>query len=119
VLLADDHPDSREMYAGFLGANGFSTAQAADGADALTLARRLRPAAVVLDLEMPRLHGLTVIKRIRADAELRDMPILVLTAYDHLEQDARAVGANSVCVKPCAPDDLMKQIRRLLGPKRR
>jgi chemosensory pili system protein ChpA (sensor histidine kinase/response regulator) len=114
VLLADDHLDSREMYAAVLGANGYRAAQAADGAEALRLAKLLRPAAIVLDLEMPRVHGLTVIKRIRADAQLRGIPILVVTAYDHLEQDALKAGASSVCVKPCAPDDLTKQIRRLL-----
>jgi CheY-like chemotaxis protein len=63
---------------------------------------------------MPKLDGIAALKRIRRQPELRDVPVLMLTSYDHLETDALAAGATSVCVKPCAPDTLLEQIRKLL-----
>jgi CheY-like chemotaxis protein len=114
VVLADDHDDTRDMYAQFLSKNGFRVAAAADGMRAVALTKRLRPAVVVLDIQMPRLDGIAALKRIRRQRELRDVPVLVLTSYDHLETDALAAGATSVCVKPCAPDKLLEQIRKLL-----
>jgi len=113
-VLADDHDDTRDMYAQFLSKNGFRVAAAADGMRAVALTKRLRPAVVVLDIQMPRLDGIAALKRIRRHRELRDVPVLVLTSYDHLETDALAAGATSVCVKPCAPDKLLEQIRKLL-----
>ena len=113
-MLADDHDDTRDMYAQFLSKNGFRVAAAADGMRAVALTKRLRPAVVELDIQMPRLDGIAALKRIRRQRELRDVPVLVLTSYDHLETDALAAGATSVCVKPCAPDKLLEQNRKLL-----
>ena len=71
VLLVDDDNDNREMYAIYLRANGFHVAEARDGAEAIAVAKKLRPAVVVLDLEMPRVNGLETIRRIRALARIR------------------------------------------------
>jgi len=114
VVLADDHDDTRDMYVQFLSVNGFRVAAAPDGVKAFALTKRLRPSIVVLDVQMPRLDGISALKRIRREQELRDVPVLVLTSYDHFETDALAAGATSVCVKPCAPDKLLEQIRKLL-----
>lgn len=99
------------MYAGYLNANGFRVAEARDGAEASKLAKRLRPAVIVLDLHMPRVDGLDAMRQIRREMKT---PILVLTAYDAEEQDAIDAGANGVCVKPCMPDALLTRIQRLL-----
>jgi CheY-like chemotaxis protein len=114
VLIADDDPDNREMYAGYLSENGFRVAEAHNGQEAVTLAKQLRPAIVVLDLHMPRLDGIAVVRKIRRDTTIRTTPILVLTAHDMEEQDAIDAGANEVCVKPCNPDALVMRLQRLL-----
>jgi CheY-like chemotaxis protein len=67
-----------------------------------------------LDIQMPRLNGISALRQIRRQRALRDVPVLVLTSYDHLESDALAAGATTVCVKPCTPDTLLEQIRKLL-----
>ncbi len=115
VLLADDDQDNREMYAGYLRLTGFRVAEARDGAEAVKLAKRLRPALIVLDIQMPRVDGIAATKRIRRAAKIAKIPILILTAYDTQEQDARDAGATAVCVKPCTPDALVTQIQRLLN----
>lgn len=113
VLIADDHDDGRQMYAGYLKVNGFRTVEARDGDEAVRLAIDLRPAVIVLDLMMPRVDGITAILRLRRHAELRDVPVLVVTAYDTHEQRALEAGATAVCVKPCAPLTLLKQVLEL------
>jgi CheY-like chemotaxis protein len=103
------------MYAEYLAAMGFRVVEARDGEEAVKLARRIRPAIIVLDILMPRLDGLSAIQRIRADSRNRDIPILVVTASDDHQQQALGAGASAACVKPCLPDELTRQIRRLLG----
>src|SRR4051812_45990384 len=98
VLIADDHDDGRRMYAEYLTAIGFRVVEAGDGEAAVRLAKRLRPALVVLDAQMPRLDGISAIKRIRAGD--RDIPILVVTASDDHHQQALEAGASAACVKP-------------------
>ena len=114
MLIADDARDNREMYAGYLGENGFRVAEGRDGAEALRLAKQLRPAVVILDLEMPRMDGIAVILRIRRDTNICNTPILVLTADDSQEQAALKAGADVVCIKPCIPAALIRHIQRLL-----
>jgi CheY-like chemotaxis protein len=118
AVLADDHADTREMYGGYLRAHGFHVVEASDGFEAVTLVKRLRPAVLVLDVIMPRMDGITALRRIRQVKELHDMPILVLTSYDVHEEEARAAGATAVCVKPCRPDSLLEQLRHLVEPPR-
>jgi CheY-like chemotaxis protein len=112
VLIADDHDDGRRMYAEYLTAIGFRVVEARDGEEAAKLAKRLRPSIVVLDVQMPRLDGISAIQRIKAGN--RDIPILVVTASDDHHQQALRAGASGACVKPCLPDELARQIRELL-----
>jgi CheY-like chemotaxis protein len=115
IIIADDNDDNREMYVMYFRATGFRVAQACDGEEAVALTRDVRPSVLVLDVQMPRVNGLEAIRRIRQDLSARELPILVLTAHDDQEQEARAAGANQVCRKPCAPDDLARQLRGLLA----
>jgi CheY-like chemotaxis protein len=117
VLFADDHDDTREMYAGFFRANGFRTTEAANGLIAVELAKQLRPAFIVLDIRMPRLDGIAALKLIRRHEPLRTTPILVLTSFDFHEAEALGLGADAtaVCTKPCTPDKLLSAIRTLLA----
>jgi len=114
VLIADDHDDGRRMYAEYLAAMGFRVVEARDGEEAVKLARRIRPAIVVLDIQMPRLDGLSAIQRIRTDSANRDIPILVVTASDDHHQQALEAGASAACLKHCLPEELAKEIHRLL-----
>jgi CheY-like chemotaxis protein len=118
VLFADDHADSRDMYAGYFSKHGFRVAEARDGIEAVAVAKRLCPTVVVLDLMMPRMDGIAAIKRLRRHRTLRAIPILVLTAFDDHQQAALAAGATDVCAKPCMPDVLLIKVRELLKASR-
>jgi CheY-like chemotaxis protein len=114
VLVCDDEPNLRELIRVSLGP-GWSVHEATDGEEALALARSLEPDLVILDLMMPRLNGLDVLARLKADAVLRHTRVLVVTAQPASEMEAREHGADGVIVKPFAPEDLAQLAARLVG----
>jgi DNA-binding NarL/FixJ family response regulator len=107
VLVADDHRQFREALVALLELDGFEVVgQAADGADAVALAKQLRPDVVVIDLKMPVLNGLDAARLVR-DA-LPSTPVVVLTAFtgDELERAAVAAGATAFVAKDANLEEL-------------
>lgn len=90
ILIVDDEDDLRNLLRIHLEREGFTTAAAASGAEALELAQRFPPALVVLDLMLPDLGGTEVCRRLRASPELSEVPIIMLTARG--EEIDRVVG---------------------------
>src|SRR5436305_14865710 len=80
ILFADDHADTRKMYADFFRLKGFRVADAGDGLTAVEQAKRLRPALIVLDIQMPRLDGIAALRLLRKHQQLCATPIVVLTS---------------------------------------
>lgn len=111
VLLVEDHADSRQMYAEFLRMQ-FIVVEAADGVNALEVMEETRPDVVVTDLALPRMDGFELVRRMKADERLRDVPVIALSGFsgrDH-EERARQAGTSVVLQKPCLPDDLAEAI---------
>ena len=111
VLLVEDHTDSRQMYAEFLRMQ-FTVIEAADGVNALELMEETCPDVVVTDLTLPRMDGFELLERMKADARLKDVPVIALSGFsgaDH-EERARQAGSRLVLQKPCLPDDLARAI---------
>ena len=113
ILICDDEPALRELIRASLD-DGYLFAEASDGVTALELAREVEPDLVVLDLMLPRLSGLEVLARIRADEHLRQVPVLVITAWNETREDVIAAGAAEFASKPFDPDVLKASIERLL-----
>ena len=116
VLVADDDDDILLLVTTRLRRDGFEVVQASSGDEALRLAREKRPRLAVLDIGMPGLDGLEVLEQIRADDELRDMRVLLLTAKAQ-ESDVRRgfdTGADAYVKKPFSPADLSARVRELL-----
>jgi CheY-like chemotaxis protein len=113
ILICDDEPALRELVRASL-EDGYRFAEASDGITALELAREVEPDVVVLDLMLPRLGGLEVLARLRADEHLRHIPVLVITAWNETREDALAAGAADFASKPFDPDVLKTSIENLL-----
>jgi DNA-binding response OmpR family regulator len=116
VLVADDDDDILLLVTTRLRRDGFEVVQASSGDEALRLAREKRPRLAVLDIGMPGLDGLEVLEQIRADDELRDMRVLLLTAKAQ-ESDVRRGfdrGADAYVKKPFSPAELSTRVRELL-----
>lgn len=116
VLVADDDEDILLLVTTRLRRDGFEVISARDGDEALAAAFEQRPAVAVLDIGMPGLDGLEVLARIRADAGLESMRIVLLTAKAQ-ESDVRrgyAAGADAYVRKPFSPTELSARVRELL-----
>ena len=94
--------------------SGYRFVEAADGAEALALAREDRPDLIVLDVMLPGLSGIEVLEALRTDAELEAIPVVVITAWSHAEIDAQVAGADRFVSKPFDPDDLSIAVKELL-----
>jgi CheY-like chemotaxis protein len=94
---------------------GYQFVEVDDGYQALALTRELRPDLLVLDLMLPRLSGLEVLAAIRADDELRSLPVMVVTAWSHAASSALDAGADRVVGKPFEPDELSEAVEELLA----
>jgi two-component system, chemotaxis family, chemotaxis protein CheY len=116
ILICDDEPTLRELVRASLN-GGYRFAEASDGYTAVALARDLFPDAIVLDLMLPRLSGLEVLEELRQDDELREIPVLVMTAWNDTEDAARAAGATSFVTKPFQPDDLKLAVEKMLADR--
>ena len=115
VLVADDDDDILLLVTTRLRRDGFDVIAARNGEEALALAQDRRPDIAVLDIGMPKLDGLEVLQRIRADQTLTEMKVLLLTAKAQ-ESDVRRgyeVGADAYVRKPFSPTDLSARVREL------
>jgi CheY-like chemotaxis protein len=119
ILLVDDVEDNLDVYGQFFAHNGWRTATASSGKEALARAAGLRPDVIVLDLGMPGMDGVEVARRLKADPVTRTTRIIVLTGHvlDNARRRALEAGADEFCTKPCLPADLAAAVKRHLPRK--
>jgi GAF domain-containing protein/CheY-like chemotaxis protein len=110
VLVIDDDATARELIAEHLKAEGFSVATAAGGLEGLKLAKELRPVAITLDVMMPDLDGWSVLAALRQDAELAEIPVIMVTILDE-QRRAASLGAAGYLTKPIDRE----RLRGLMG----
>ena len=115
ILVVDDDPRTVEIIRLRLANDGFHVLTAADGEQALELARRERPALIVLDLMLPRIDGLDICHILREEAE-SDVPIIMLTARASEDDRLRGLhgGADDYLTKPFSPRELSARVTAVL-----
>lgn len=120
VLVVDDQPDNVQMVCALLGRAGFEGLPAGGGAQGLELARSQRPDLVLLDMRMPGMDGFEVLRQMREDASLRDLPVIFLTADDDRENLIRAFDAGAIdyLTKPFMAEELLARVRTHADLKR-
>lgn len=116
VLIADDDIDILDLVQFRLEQTGYDTVIAADGEEALRLVRERSPDVCVLDVLMPKLDGLEVLKAMRRDERTRRIPVLILTATVQDRDVARGfgAGADDYLGKPFSPRELQARVAALL-----
>jgi CheY-like chemotaxis protein len=116
ILVVDDNLDTREITHLHLTTEGFTVVIAADGREGLYMAGVENPDLVITDISMPGLNGIDLIRQIRSQPELADVPILVLSALGSGQlDDAIRAGANRAMNKPVLLDALVDEVRELLA----
>jgi two-component system, cell cycle response regulator DivK len=117
VLVVEDYQDAREMYSAYLQFSGFRIAEATNGVEAISKALELMPDIILMDLALPQMDGWEATRRLKDDERTRDIPIVALTGHalaGHAE-GARQAGCDAFVTKPCLPDALLAEIRRMLS----
>jgi CheY-like chemotaxis protein len=117
VLVVDDEKDSRVLISHFLEEFGCQVFTARTGTEGLEMARKHRPDLMTLDLIMPEMTGWEVLKRIKSDAELRTIPIVIISVLAH-EGRGKLLGAVDLVTKPFEREDLVRVLWRNLGRRR-
>jgi len=116
VLVVDDFPDARQMYAEYLSYAGFEVIEAGNGVEALERARDSSLDVIVMDLSLPVMDGWEATRRLKADKDTTAIPIVALTGHvlAGISEGARKAGCDAFVTKPCLPEDLVKEIRKVL-----
>ena len=117
ILVAEDSADSREMMQLLLETKGYQVVAADDGMHAVEVALSSRPDLVLLDLELPKLDGLSVTRQLRLHPNFKAVPIIILSGHDpsRFRQDALDAGCDDYLLKPIDFDLLHELLDRMIG----
>jgi CheY-like chemotaxis protein len=121
VLVADDDQDTRELYRACFDTNGYRTAEAGTGSQAIVAAVEIVPDVLLTDYVLPDIDGVTIARRLRDDVRTAAICMLMITGYANteLERAAAAAGIDRVFLKPCLPQTIMREVSRAMARPRR
>jgi DNA-binding response OmpR family regulator len=116
ILIVEDEPDIRDLVAFTLRFAGYEVVTGSNGEEAVRLAKEEHPDLILLDVRMPRMTGYEACKLIKADASLKDVPVVFLSAKGQEAEirDGMEAGAEEYLLKPFAPDQLTERVRSVL-----
>jgi two-component system, cell cycle response regulator DivK len=116
ILIVEDQEDNRSILRDLLSAAGYELIEATNGAEGVEVARRERPDLILMDIQLPVVDGYEAARRIKADAELKAIPIIAVTSYalSGDEAKARSAGCDGYVTKPFSPRQLLAKVREYL-----
>lgn len=117
ILLADDIAAFLHLERSFLRRAECTLLTAADGAQALRIAKKEKPDLLLLDIEMPRMNGIEVLRILRQDPEFKKTPIVMVTAAEKRRDEAMQAGATEFWVKPIEETQFLTGVQRLIPIK--
>jgi len=117
ILIAEDERDIRDLVAFTLRFAGHEVTTASNGEEAVQLAPQVNPDLIVMDVRMPRMTGYEACRVMKADPNLKDIPVVFLTArgQDTEVQQGLDAGAEEYLLKPFAPDQLTTRVKAILA----
>ena len=117
ALIVEDNPVNRELLRELLEMRGYEVEEACDGVEALEMIERTRPNVLLLDLNIPRLDGFGVVRKVRENRTLEDLPVVAVTAYAMRGDREKALdaGFDGYLSKPINAVLLAEELERLLG----
>ena len=117
VLIVENNDLNMKLFNDLLEAHGYTTFQTKDGREALSIARTHRPDLIMMDIQLPEVSGLEITKRLKADEELRSIPVVAVTAFAMKgdEERIREGGCEAYLSKPISVGKFIETIRHFLG----
>jgi two-component system, cell cycle response regulator DivK len=118
ILIVEDNELNLKLFRDLLAANGFETVETREGLEAISLTRNMRPDLILMDIQLPEISGLDITRKIKADSELRHIPVIAVTAFAMKDDETRILeaGCEAYLSKPIAIDQFLTVIRRFLLP---
>lgn len=118
VLVVEDQEDNRQILRDLLGNAGFDLVEAENGEQALAALAIRRPDLILMDIQLPIMDGYEATRRIRADPEMKSIPIIAVTSYALTGDEAKALAAccNAYVTKPYSPRALLAKVREYIRP---
>jgi two-component system cell cycle response regulator DivK len=116
ILVVEDQEDNRQILRDLLGSAGYEMTEAEDGEQALVAVKAQRPDLILMDIQLPIMDGYEATRRIKAQPDLKSIPIIVVTSYalSGDEAKARAAGCDAYVTKPYSPRQLLMKIKEYL-----
>src|SRR5438477_7737492 len=116
ILVVEDQEDNRQILRDLLANAGYEMLEAEDGQQALVSIAKQRPDLILMDIQLPVLDGYEATRRIKADPDLKNIPIIVVTSYALSGDDgkAHAAGCGAYVTKPYSPRQLLAKIKEFL-----
>jgi two-component system cell cycle response regulator DivK len=113
ILVVEDQEDNRQILRDLLTNAGFDMIEAENGEEAIASAQASRPDLILMDIQLPILDGYEATRRIKADPDLKSIPIIVVTSYalSGDEDKARRAGCDDYVAKPFSPRQLLAKIK--------
>ena len=120
ILHIEDNPSNRKAVQHILRMTDYDLVEAVNGQEGLDKLETVSPDLILLDIQLPKVSGYDVARRIRADDRLKHIPIIALTSYALSGDDSKALeaGCNDYLSKPYRPRVLLEYLEKYLGPKR-
>ena len=117
VLIVEDDDLSMKLETDLLQAHGYDTLQSVDGQDTLQLAREHHPDLIIMDIQVPEISGMELTKMLKADDQLKDIPVLAVTAFAMKgdEEKIRAAGCDEYIAKPISVPHFLETVDRLIN----
>lgn len=116
ILIVDDEPDILKVTVFRIKKAGYNVITAVDGQQGLETAKRETPDLIFLDFALPLMNGHEVCQRLKADEDLKKIPVILLTAsVDKIKEHAENAGADDYLAKPFEPQDLLGKVEKFLG----
>jgi len=117
ILIVEDNELNMKLFHDLLEVHGYTTLQTKDGREALQLAREHRPDLILMDIQLPEVSGLEVTKWIKADDELKSIPVIAVTAFAMKgdEEKIRSGGCEAYIAKPISVNSFLETIQTVLG----
>ena len=116
ILVVEDQEDNRRILRDLLSGAGFDLIEAENGEEAVASAQASRPDLILMDIQLPLLDGYEATRRIKADPDLKSIPIIVVTSYalSGDEEKARLAGCDDYVAKPFSPRQLLAKVKEYL-----
>ena len=117
ILIVEDNDLNLKLFKDLLEAHGYETLELRDGLDAVAVVKRHRPDLILMDIQLPEISGLDVTKKIKAEKEIADIPIIAVTAFAMKDDEEKILrsGCQAYISKPISIANFLDTVRKFLG----